>query len=384
MKRKTGALVAAALAGSLLGACSKSEAPKPAPSRPNPTPQAAPQAAEPQSKAPPLPPAKGPPIRRDGTMYGTSELMGTTVSLNVFVGADGDAAKAGKAMEDALAEMARIESLMSEWKPNTELSALNDAAGKDAKPISPELFEVLQVAKRIHAETKGTFDVTFHGVGHLWSFKDGATPPTADAIKAALPLVDGAALELDQRATTARLPKEGMKIGLGAIAKGYAVDRASTLLRERGFANHVVEAGGDTYASGSKGDQPWRVGVKDPESQGSLGVLSIRGRAVVTSGDYMRFFEHEGRRYAHIIDPTTGWPIEASKSPKSVTLLAKDATQADAYCTAVTVMGSKAGLEFVESRPDLDAVIIERDGAVRVSSGLDEVYEALPPARPEP
>ena len=376
-------LVAVLLTVGLLGGCSKSEAPQPepAPVVPTPAPVAPPKKAK---KAPPLPPAKGPPVRRDGTMYGTSELMGTTVSLNVFIGPDGDSAKAGKAMEDALAEMARIETVMSEWKPSTELSSLNHAAGKEAMTISAELFEVLDVAKRIHGETKGSFDVTFHGVGHLWSFKPGSTPPTADAIKAALPLVDGSAVELDRAARTVRLPKEGMKIGLGAIAKGYAVDRASALLRERGFANHVVEAGGDTYASGSKGDQPWRVGVKDPESQGSLGVLSIRGRAVVTSGDYMRFFEHEGRRYAHIIDPTTGWPVEASKSPKSVTLLANDATQADAYCTAVAVMGPKAGLEFVESRSDLDAVIIDRDGAVRVSSGLDGVYEALPPARPEP
>lgn len=376
-------VVAGFIGVALLGACSKSEAPQPEPVLPGPTPQPAAPPTK-AKKAPPIPPSDGPPVRRDGTMYGTSELMGTTVSLNVFLGPDGNAAKAGKAMEDALAEMARIESLMSEWKPTTELSALNDAAGEDAREVSDELFEVLDVAKRIHAETNGSFDVTFHGVGHLWSFKPGAAPPTADAIAAALPLVDGSAIELDRRARTARLPKTGMKIGLGAIAKGYAVDRASALLRARGFADHVVEAGGDTYASGSKGGQPWRVGVKDPQSQGSLGVLAIRERAVVTSGDYMRFFEHEGRRYAHIIDPTTGWPVEASKSPKSVTLLAKDATQADAYCTAVAVMGAKAGLEFVESRSDLDAVIIDRDGAVMVSSGLDGVYETLPPARPEP
>ena len=360
--------------------CSKSEAPTPQPSLPSPAPSPTP----PKPKAPPLPEAEGPPIRRDGTMFGTSELMGTTVSINVYVGPDGDAVKAGKAMQDALAEMARIEGLMSEWKPGSELSKLNDAAGGPAKPLSPELFEVLEIATRIHGETEGTFDVTFHGVGHLWSFKPGSRPPSREAIATALPLVDGSALQLDATTHAARLPKAGMKIGLGAIAKGYAVDRASGLLRERGFANHVVEAGGDTYAAGSKGYQPWRVGVKDPQSTGSLGVLSIRERAVVTSGDYMRFFEHEGRRYAHIIDPTTGWPIEASNSPKSVTLLAVNATLADAYCTAVAVMGPDRGMAFVESREDLDAVIIDRDGTVRVSSGLRDVYEPLPPPSPEP
>lgn len=377
MTVKSSALVLAAL---LLGACSKSEAPKP-----KLPPQLSAPAKPASAKAPAInaPDEGAPPIRRDGTMYGTSELMGTTVSLNVFVGAGGDATKAGVAMQDALAEMSRIEDLMSEWQPKTELSRLNQAAGGAAMLVSRELFEVLELSKRIHSETRGTFDVTFHGVGHLWSFKAGSTPPTAEQIEAALPLVDGSAIELEPVARTARLPKAGMKIGLGAIAKGYAVDRASALLRERGFPNHVVEAGGDTYAAGAKDGAPWRVGVKDPETSGSLGVLSIQERAVVTSGDYMRFFEHEGRRYAHILNPTTGWPIEQDKSPKSVTLLAKDASQADAYCTAVTVMGSESGMAFVESHPDLEAVIIERDGTVRFSSGLYGVYEALPPAKPE-
>ncbi|MBV1862225.1 MAG: FAD:protein FMN transferase [Nannocystaceae bacterium] len=367
------------LAALLLSACSKS--PPPEPHLPpqlsaGAKPKAAPRTIDAADE-------RTPPVRRDGTMFGTSELMGTTVSLNVFVGPDGDAVKAGFAMQDALAEMARIEGLMSEWKPDTELSGLNQRAGGAAMPVSPELFEVLELSGRIHAETGGRFDVTFHGVGHLWSFKPDSTPPSPEQIEASLPLIDGAALELDAATHTARLPKAGMKVGLGAIAKGYAVDRASTLLRARGFPNHVVEAGGDTYAAGSKGGDAWRVGVKDPETSGSLGVLSIQERAVVTSGDYMRFFEHEGRRYAHILDPATGWPIEQGKSPRSVTLLAKNAAQADAYCTAVTVMGAEAGLAFVESRADLDAVIIERDGTVRFSSGLSGIYEALPPAKPE-
>ncbi len=373
------------LVGTLVMGC-----PSPEPQSP-PAPRAAPVQVQPSpaKSAPPGPsdaPADAPPVRKDGTMFGTSELMGTTVSLNVYVGErDAEGAEAaGAAMQAALAEMARIETMMSEWKPTTELSKLNAGAGAEARKASPELFEVLEVAKRVHEETGGSFDVTFHGVGHLWSFRPGSKPPSREAIAAALPLVDGAAVELDRATLTVRLPKAGMKIGLGAIAKGYAVDRASALLTERGFPNHVVEAGGDTYASGSKGGSPWRVGVKDPQSQGSLGVLSIEDRAVVTSGDYMRFFEHEGRRYAHILDPKTGWPIERDASPKSVTLLAADATAADAYCTAVTVMGPEAGMKFVESRPDLDAVIIERDGSIRVSSGLSGVYEALPTAHPEP
>ena len=326
----------------------------------------------------PRPPREGPPVRKDGTIFGESELMGTHVSINLWLDPEREAADAGDAMEAALAEMAHIEELMSEWKPGSELSALNRAAGGPPMPISPELAEVLARSKQIAEATHGTFDPTFHGVGQLWHFTPGSKPPSPEAIREKLPLVDWRAIDVDRQAGTARLEKAGMMIGLGAIAKGYAVDRASKVLRERGFANHVVEAGGDTYASGTKGGRPWMVGVQNPEGRGALGVLPTSNRAVVTSGDYQRYFEYQGKRYAHILDPKTGWPIEQARSPKSVTLLARDATDADAYCTAVTVMGAEAGLAFVESHPELDAVIIERDDTVRVSSGLADVYVATP------
>lgn len=318
---------------------------------------------------------EAPPIRPDGTILAETELMGTRASINLWLAPDEDAIAAGKAMRDAIYEMSRIESIASEWQSDSELSALNRAAGGEAMTISPELFEVLARAKQISADTGGLFDVTFHGVGELWTFTPGSQPPPADAIAERLALIDWQQIELDEAKRSARLAKPGMKIGLGAIAKGYAVDRAAALLRERGFDHHIVEAGGDTYVTGTKAGKPWRVGVQDPkQAAGRVGYVLAQDLSVVTSGNYARFFEWEGMHYTHIIDPRTGWPVPADRTPKSVTLLAKDATTADAYCTAVSVMTPEEGLAFVEARPELDVVIIGPNDELLVSSRLRERF----------
>jgi len=340
-------------------------------------------------------PSKGkadapPPVRKDGTVFAESELMGTRVSINVWAGPpeQADAAAAGQAIREAFAEMVRLEEIMSEWQPHTELSQLNDAAGGELRPLSPELLEVLQRSREIAEDTNGAFDPTFHGVGQLWSFKPGAKPPTPEAIAAKLPLVDWRAIELDPATRTGRLAKPGMKLGLGAIGKGFAADKASALLTAKGFPNHVVEVGGDTFASGTKNGKPWMVGIQRPDGPGVVGAIPASDRSVVTSGDYQRFFEYEGKRYAHIIDPTTGWPVPAERSPKSVTLVAKNGTDADAYCTAVAVMGVDAGFRFAEAHEDLEVVIITQDDELKVTSGLRDVL-VLPPtpsgdAKPTP
>lgn len=315
-------------------------------------------------------------IRPDGTIFAESELMGTRVSINVWVGESGDALGASEAITEAMTEIARIESIASEWQSTSDLSRLNAKSGEPVA-VPPELIEILTRARAISADTDGLFDVSFYAVGQLWSFEPGAHPPSPEAIAKQLPLVDWRAIEVDARAGTATLTKPGMKIGLGAIAKGYAVDQASQLLHRRGFANHIVEAGGDTRVSGQKGEQPWRVGVQDPASAGGrIGYIVAHDRAVVTSGNYARFFVWQGVHYTHILDPRTGWPIPVDKTPKSVTLVADNATDGDAYCTAVSVMDPERGLAFVESRPGLEAIIIGPDDRLHVSSGLQERFVA--------
>lgn len=318
-----------------------------------------------------------PPIREDGTILASSTMMGTSVSVNVHVGLDGDAAKAKAAIEEAFFELARIESIASEWDPESELSRLNAAAGGEMIPVSNELFELLERSKGVSEATSGTFDVTFHAVGKLWWFKPGAKPPKPEAITAALPLVGWRGIELSSEGKRARLAKAGMAVGMGAIAKGYAVDMASRVLEQHGYTDFIVEGGGDTYVAGTKGGSPWKVGVQDPETGGALGYVTAKDESIVTSGNYQRYFEYEGERYAHILDPKTGWPIPWSKSSRSVTVVAPNATDADAYATAIYVMGAEAGVAFAESHPDLDALVIDADGVIRMTTGLEARWQPI-------
>ena len=319
-------------------------------------------------------------IRPDGTIFAETELMGTRVSVNVWLGEERSRALAAKgAMTAAIEEMARIEDIASEWQASSDLSRINASSGEPVE-VPPELLEILARAAEVSAASEGLFDVSFYSVGRLWSFRPGAKPPSAEAIAAALPAVDWRAIELDRERNTVRLTKPGVGIGLGAIAKGYAVDRAAAKLHEAGFDNHIVEAGGDTKVSGSKGETSWRVGVQDPERDaGQVGYIPVRNEAVVTSGNYKRFFDWEGVRYTHILDPRTGWPIPVERSPKSVTLVAANATDADAYCTAVSVMPPEEGLKFVDAREGLEAVIIAPDGRLLVSAGLEERFVEIAP-----
>ncbi len=335
---------------------------------PTPTPAATPT-PEPAEAVTPATPAEAPPVRKDGTIYAESYHMGTRFSINLWVGAQASVA-AGKAIEAALAEVERIEQIMSEWRPTSELSQLNDAAGGAMRPLSPELFEILQRSKQISEATDGAFDPTFHGVGQLWHFEPGSVPPTREAVAAKLPLVDWRAIELDPNTRSGRLARPGMKVGLGAIAKGYGVDRASQVLKQRGFLHHIVEGGGDTYVSGTKAGAAWKVGIQRPDGPGSLAAIPATDQAIVTSGGYQRFLEVDGKRYAHIIDPRTGWPLDEMASAQSVTVLATDATDADAYATAVSVMGPVQGLAFVEAHPTLEAVLVTRSGEMLVSKDL--------------
>lgn len=349
-------------------------------SAPPPTPvvAATPAPAPVTEPAPPKTPP--PPVRKDGTIYAETEQMGTRVSINVWIG-ELPPAKAGAAIEAAFAEIERIEQIMSEWRPSSELSQLNDNAGGPARPLSPELFEVLQRSKVIAEATDGAFDPTFYAVGQLWHFEPGARPPAPEQIAAKLSLVGWRDIELDPNTGTGRLARAGMKVGLGAIAKGYAVDRASQVLTQHGFTHHIVEGGGDTYVSGTKAGAPWKVGIQRPDRPGSLAAIPASDRAIVTSGGYQRFIEVDGKRYAHILDPRTGWPLDESASAQSITVAATNATDADAYATAVAVMGPEKGMAFVESHPGLDAVLVTRSGELLVSTGLRPIL-ILPPAEP--
>lgn len=294
-----------------------------------------------------------------------AERMGTNVHI-VIVTDDGE--RATKAFNAALAELTRIEDLMTDWRDDSQLMAINRAAGSKPVVVDRELVDLLRLSQRYSELSGGAFDVTYAAVGKLWDFKkQPAVLPDPDAIKHAVAKVDYKKLVLDTRKRTAFLTERGMRIGLGGFAKGYAVERAANAIRALGFANFSINAGGDMRVHGTWGGKPWTVGIRDPRTDGVVAVLPVSNVAISTSGDYERFFMHDGKRYAHILDPRTGYPVSHTAS---VTIIARDCTISEGLSKSVFVLGREKGLALVETFDDVEAVVIEPDGTLSMSSRL--------------
>lgn len=291
-------------------------------------------------------------------------LMGT----QVIVKAIGDRRdELNAAVNAAFDEISRLERLMSNFMPDSELSRINQQAGKAPVAVSRELFEVIKRSLVFSELSEGAFDISFASVGKLWNFRTGVVP-SSDAVKAQLRFVDYHKIQSDDARSTVFLSFAGMEIGLGGIGKGYAMDRAMAVLSAHGIHNAMVMAGGDTLIRGRNGDDVWRVGLRDPDkANGILAVLPLEDQAISTSGDYERFFVQDGVRYHHILDTKTGYPARLCRS---VTILAPNATTSDALSTAVFVLGPERGLALVERLDDVEAVIIDRHGQMILSSGL--------------
>ncbi|WP_394203712.1 FAD:protein FMN transferase [Marinagarivorans algicola] len=294
----------------------------------------------------------------------TVPMMSTRVE---FIVVTEEAAKAEAAIDLAIAEMERIILVMSEWQADSMISGVNQAAGKRPVHISAELFELLTAAQQLSQQTQGKFDITFASVGKLWDFRK-AQIPTPAQINRAIRRIDYTRLKLDRKNMTAFITHPGTQIGLGGIAKGYAVDRASDILRQQGFGEFSVNAGGDLYAEGQHKNGLWQVGIQNPRNTDQLiALLPIANSAVATSGDYERFFIHDGKRYSHIIDPHTGYPANHCQA---VTVLAPRAFMADAIATGVFVLGVEKGLALVNRLAGVEAVVIDAQGKMHVSTGL--------------
>jgi thiamine biosynthesis lipoprotein len=294
--------------------------------------------------------------------------MGSELRLTAWT-ADEPAAVAG--FDAVFAEFERLEALMSVWRPGSDILRLNAAAGDHPVPVSPEVVEVLGVARQVSEWTEGTFDVTFGALSDLWKFdhdQDNTIPDPA-IVRERLPLVDYRALDIDARAGTAFLRRKGMRVHLGGIGKGYAVDRAVTMLRSRGLRDFMIQAGGDLYVAGLKDGRPWRLGIRDPRGPAgkSFALLDLSDGTFSTSGDYERFFLKDGRRYHHILDLKRGEP---ARGCRSVTLVTDRAVLADALAKGVFILGPEAGMALIEKLPGVEGVIVSATNEVRVSSGL--------------
>lgn len=276
------------------------------------------------------------------------------------------------AFETVFAEFERLESIMSIWRDGSDVQRLNAAAGLHAVPVGRDMQRVLRDARQVSEWTGGKFDVTFGALAGLWKFDHDQdnTVPDAAAVRARLPLVDYNALEVDQRAGTAFLIAAGMRVHLGGIGKGYAIDRGVEILRGRGMRDFMIQSGGDLYVAGTHGDRPWRVGIRDPRGPAdrTIAALDLTDGTFSTSGDYERFFMKDGRRYHHILDPDTGEP---ARGCQSVTIVAESAAIADGLSTGIFVLGPAAGMVLIEKLPHVEGVIVTHHGELLVSSGLE-------------
>jgi thiamine biosynthesis lipoprotein len=296
-------------------------------------------------------------------------FAGSMATVTIVAPAD---APVQGALDAAFAELSRVDEVMNEWRPESPLSRLNAAAGTGAwTPLPADLCGVLRAALRGAERTGGLFDPTWAALRSLWRFEPGATPPDDEALSRRCALVDWRKLQLRADARggcRARLPRPGMAVGLGGIAKGWAVDAAVAALRRRGHSSFVVQAGGDLYAAGSRGEVPWMVGIRDP--RGPVGSrfaeLAVRDRAFSTSGDYEHAFEAGGKRYHHVLDPRTCRPAPASRS---VTILARTAVEAEILGKAAFITGGEEGLALVR-RAGAAAVIVTAGNRVLVSPSL--------------
>jgi thiamine biosynthesis lipoprotein len=292
-------------------------------------------------------------------------LMGTVVQITAE-GPREDALVA--AVEGAYREMHRLSDLMNHYDPKSVVSALNDAAGQRPVAAPRELRQVLAMARAVSARTGGAFDVTVASV-RGWRFRrDDPALPSAAEVAQQLQLVDWRRLVLDDKAGTAFLERAGMRMDLGGIAKLYILEAGARVLERSGATRALLNGGGDVVAAGDAHAAAWRVGVRDPRApERLLGVVELRRGFVASSGDYERYFERDGRRYHHILDPRTGYPAEG---PRGVTLVAERLEAVNGLGVAIMVLGRQEGARLVEATPGLDALIVDRDGSVWLSEGM--------------
>ncbi len=335
------------------------------------------------SSSPPV--AEAPPFVAE-KVTAEAKAMGTHVALAAYTTPTVDAAGVHAAFDAAVDEIRRVEALMTTWSTDSEVSRINAAAGKAPVAVGKETYEVIAEAIHTSEISEGTFDITFESLHGLWKFDEDLDPhpPTDAEIRAKLPLLSYKHVHLDPAASTVYLDRAGVKIGLGGIAKGYAVDKASAVLARAGITAFFVQAGGDLYTKGDKPDgSPWMAGVRDP--RGPEGdyfcVLPVSDHAFSTAGDYERSYMVGGKRYHHIIDPRTGKPATASRS---VTIWAPTAFLADRIDDAVFILGPEKGLKLVDSLDDVGAVIVDSSNKVWVSKRLESKLKRVHDPRDAP
>lgn len=299
-----------------------------------------------------------------------SYYMGTVITQKVY-------GKNAKAAGDKVIErMKEIEDDMTINKPGGEINAINEAAGDKPVKISSSVMYLLNKAKQYGQLSQGAFDVTIGPLVKEWGiFTDNPKIPTQERINELLPLIDYKTIQLDSANNTAMLPKKGQIIDLGGIAKGYAGDETIKIYKENGITSGFINLGGNVVVLGGKPDgTPWTIGVQNPRDVNGkiIGKVAVKDKALVSSGDYERYFEKDGVRYHHILDPKTGYPSKSGLI--GVTIVADSSTDADAISTSVFVLGLDKGMKLVESLDGIEAIFITEDKKIYTTSGLKDKF----------
>ncbi|HEX5354904.1 MAG TPA: FAD:protein FMN transferase [Aquabacterium sp.] len=304
------------------------------------------------------------PVSAGAWLQREEAIMGTAISVVLWCD---DRAQGEAAIDAVMAEMHRIDQTMSPHRPDSELSRINRDACAGPVHLSAEMTRLIAKAQAFSALSGGAFDITYAAVGQLYDYRAGIRP-SLEALEQARAAVGHQYLMLDEQAQTVRFGRPGMRIDLGGFAKGHAVDNAAAILRARGIAHAHVSAGGDSRVIGDHRGRPWSIGIRDPRRPGEMvAVLPLQDVSISTSGDYERYFDVDGERCHHLIDPATGL---SPRSVHSVTILADDGLTTEAMSKSLFVLGLDKGMALIESQPGLDAIVVDDAGALHFSSGL--------------
>jgi thiamine biosynthesis lipoprotein len=292
-------------------------------------------------------------------------IMGTRIVVELW---SEDAKKGDAAIQAVLAEMRRVDEAMSTYKPSSELSRLNARAAQQPVVVSQELFALLATSIEYSKITDGAFDITYASVGYLYDYRKGVRPDEKQ-IETALAGINYRHLILDAAARSVKYAREGVRIDLGGIGKGHAVDRGIAVLRSLGVEHALVTAGGDSRIIGDRFGNPWVVGIRHPDRKDEvIARIPLEDAAISTSGDYERYFDENGVRYHHIIDPHTG---RSASKVRSTTIIGPTATRTDGLSKTAFVLGPERAIEIYNRLEDIDAILVTPKGEVLYTKGLE-------------
>ena len=297
----------------------------------------------------------------------TVKLMGSRFDITIVAP---DSLSAEQNIDTVIAEVTRIENLISDWKHDTPISRVNQNAGVAPVRVDPEVFALTERALHFSRITNGAFDISFAAMDRIWKFDGSMTRmPSPEAIKKSVEKVGYRNIVLDRKHTTIFLRHKGMKIGFGALGEGYAADRCRQMMLAKGIKAGIVNGSGDMSTWGKQPDgSDWTIGITNPLHNDTIfAIVPLRQAAIVTSGSYEKFVIFNGKRYAHIINPRTGYP---ATGVSSVTVFGPSAETANGFSTSLMVLGKDAGLTLIRKYPKYDYILITDDGQIVSSPGL--------------